>query len=119
MMQGTCQVWFHGGCSKCRGLREILDARGLEPEYRIYHENPPSVDELESILVALGELDPMVLVRVKDPCYEELGLEGASRETLLEALVENASLLQRPILVMGGRAVVARPPERALEILES
>ena len=118
MTKGKITVWFNGACSKCRGLKEILDSNGLDFEFRFYLENPPSMDELEGILDALGSDNPMLLVREKDPSFQELNLEGASREALLSALTVRPSMLQRPILVQGDTAVIARPPEKALEILD-
>ncbi|MDT7623104.1 MAG: hypothetical protein QOG57_2862, partial [Pseudonocardiales bacterium] len=50
--------------------------------------------------------------------YRELGLAGADRDTVLDALAANPILIERPIVLVGDRAVVARPPERALELLE-
>ena len=117
MIEGDIKVWFNAACSKCRDLKEILDTRGVEAEFRFYLENPPSMGELEGLLDALGSDNPMILVREKDPAFQELNLEGASREVILSALTMRPSMLQRPILVQGDAAVIARPPEKALEIL--
>lgn len=117
MTKRNITVWFNAACSKCRGLREILDSSGLDVEFRFYLESPPSMGELEGILDALGSDNPMLLVREKDPAFKELNLEGASREAILSALTVRPSMLQRPIVVQGDAAVIARPPEKALEIL--
>jgi arsenate reductase len=58
------------------------------------------------------------LRRTGEARYRELGLAGADRDTLLDALAANPILIERPILLLGERAVVARPAERALELLE-
>lgn len=117
MTKRNITVWFNAACSKCRALREILDSSGLDVEFRFYLESPPSMGELEGILDALGSDNPMLLVREKDPAFKELNLEGASREAILSALTVRPSMLQRPIVVQGDAAVIARPPEKALEIL--
>lgn len=110
-------VWFNGKCSKSRGLRDLLAERGVEAEFRHYLEQPPTREELESLLTALGSTDPMDIIRPKEKPFAEKGLHGADRETLLDAIADSPILLQRPILVMGGKAVIARPPEQAESLL--
>lgn len=69
------------------------------------------------MLALLGTDDPLAITRTGEPLFAELGLADAGRDRLLDALAEHPALIQRPIVVAGGRAVVARPPERALELL--
>lgn len=57
------------------------------------------------------------MVRAKEPIYAELGLASADRDELLDAMVAHPVLIQRPIVIHGDRAVIARPPERLLELL--
>ena len=111
-------AWINPRCSKSRGLLALLEEAGLAYESREYLQDPPSVSELESALAALGASDPHVLIRTKESLYSELNLAAADREALLRALSEPPQLLERPVLFVGERAVVARPPERALELLE-
>jgi arsenate reductase len=61
--------------------------------------------------------DPRVITRTGEQAYRERGLAGADRETLLDALAEEPSLIERPIVQIGDRAVVARPPELVQELL--
>jgi arsenate reductase len=65
----------------------------------------------------LGESDPRVLIRNKESLYRELSLNQADRAALLAALTAHPELLERPILFTSERAVIARPPERGLELL--
>lgn len=58
-------------------------------------------------------------MRAKEPVYDELGLARASRDELLDAMVAHPILIQRPIVILGDRAVVARPPERVLGLLDA
>jgi len=111
-------AFVHPTCSKCRGLRALLEERRIPVRWRPYLEQPPSVEELEGLLAALGEEDPRVLVREKEDLYRELGLARADRRTLLEAIAAHPRLLVRPLVAAGERAVLARPPERALAFLE-
>jgi len=95
-----------------------LPARGSGDPFlkRLYLEEPPTVEELETLLELLGASDPDPILRRKESLWKELELEGAPRARILEAVAENPRLLERPILVAGGRALVARPPERWREL---
>ncbi len=112
------EVYFNPKCSNCRTVQGILHDRGVDADYVRYLESAPSRDELERVLDLLGTDDPRAIVREKEPVYGELGLASASRDKLLDAMTEHPILIQRPIVVTGDRAVVARPPERVLELLD-
>ena len=111
-------VWANPRCSKSRGAEALLAERGVEVERVLYLVEPPSRAELERVLHLLGTEDPRVLVRSGEPAYRELGLDGADRAALLDALATHPELIERPVVIRGERAVVARPPERLLELLD-
>ena len=111
-------VFFNPACSNCRTATSILEERGVDADYIRYLETAPSRADLEDVLAKLGTDDPRDIVRTKEPVYAELGLETADRDQLLDAMVANPILIQRPIVIHGDRAVVARPPERLLELLD-
>ena len=111
-------VFFNPACSNCRTAAAILEERGIEADYIRYLETSPTREELEAVLVKLGTDDPRDIVRTKEPVYTELGLDSADRDQLVGAMVANPILIQRPIVIHGDRAVVARPPERLLELLD-
>jgi arsenate reductase (glutaredoxin) len=111
-------VWFNPQCSKCRTAHGILEERGVAADYVRYLDHAPSRADLERVLTLLGTDDPRAIVRTGEPVYAELGLEGADRDTLLDALTSHPILIERPIAIRGDRAVVARPPERILELLD-
>ncbi|HEY2205724.1 MAG TPA: arsenate reductase (glutaredoxin) [Pseudonocardia sp.] len=111
-------VWHNPRCSKSRGVLALLEERGLRPEVVRYLDSAPDRDELVDVLRRLGTDDPGTIVRTGESRYRELGLAGADADTLLDALVANPVLIERPIVLRGDRAVVARPPERVLELLE-
>lgn len=117
-MGSDVSVFFNPKCSKCRTARGLLEERGIEAELVEYLDDPPTRTELERILRLLGTDDPRAMTRTGEDRYRELGLDGANRETLLDALVANPVLIERPIVVVGDRAVVARPPERLLALLD-
>lgn len=112
------QVYFNPKCSKCRTVRSILEERGVEPEYVRYLEQAPTREQLEMVMRQLGADDPREMMRTQEQLYDELGLAAATHDELLEAMTAHPTLVQRPIIIGGGRAVIARPPERALELLE-
>ena len=102
-------VWYNPGCSKCRGAGELLAAYGV-PEQRVFYlDNPPPEAEIARVLALLGTDDPRALMRTGEPCYAELGLANASRDELIE----------RPVVIWPDRAVVARPPEILIPLLEA
>jgi arsenate reductase (glutaredoxin) len=114
---GQPTVWFNPRCSTCRRLRDLLEERGVEAGYRHYLDDPPSPDELRRVLGLMGADGPDELVRWTDPLAAELGLRDAAPDAVLAALSRHPGLIQRPVLVLPDRAVVARPPERALDVL--
>ena len=110
-------VFFNPDCSNCRTAQGILEERGIDADYIRDLENAPRRADLEDVLTQLGTDDPRDIVRTKEPVYAELGLDAADRGQLLDAMVANPILIQRPIVIHGDRAVVARPPERLLDLL--
>lgn len=113
----ACEVYFNPACSKCRELRSILDARGVSATYREYLTETPSRDELVAVMAKLGIDDPKSMMRTGDALFAELGLAAADRDALLDAMAAHPRLIERPIVIRGGRAVVARPPQRVEELL--
>lgn len=111
-------VFFNPRCSTCRTAQALLQERGIEADYVRYLETAPTRADLEDLLVKLGTDDPREIVRAKEPIYAELGLATADRARLLDAMAAHPILIQRPIAILGDRAVVARPPERLLELLD-
>ncbi|SDH96625.1 arsenate reductase (glutaredoxin) [Pseudomonas panipatensis] len=110
---------FHNPrCSKSRGALELLEARGLAPEIVRYLETPPSAAELKALLGKLG-ISARQLLRSGEEEYKTLGLDNPelSEDALIRAMVEHPKLIERPILVVGDKAVIGRPPEKVLEIL--
>ena len=106
-------------CSKCRGALELLRERGIEPEVVDLMATPLSARRLREIVAMTGE-SPRTLLRTGEAAYATLGLDDASltEERLIEAMAAHPELVERPILVYGGRAVVGRPPERVLTLLD-
>jgi arsenate reductase len=100
-------------CSTCRSLFTLLTERGIDFERVNYIVDPLSASEIQNLLAKAG-LRPRDVVRMKEPGARELSLEDD--QAVLAALESHPELLQRPIVVLGDRAVLARPPERVLEL---
>jgi arsenate reductase len=113
-------VYFNPACSKCRTTQGILAERGIEADYVRYLDNAPTRQDLERVMGLLGIDDPRQMMRTGEAVYKELGLGDSSvgRDRLLDAMTEHPILIERPIVIRGDRAVIARPAERVLELLE-
>ena len=113
-------VYHNPVCSKSRGALEILGDRGVDAEVIEYLKANPSRADLERIVDAISD-EPAALVR-KDKRFKELELDAAdyeSKEHVVALLLEHPELMERPVVFVGDRAVIARPSERVLELLES
>jgi arsenate reductase (glutaredoxin) len=95
---------------------DILRDRGVAPDIVEYLQAPPTADEIRDVLAKL-QLSARDLVRTGEPVYRELGGDEASDDELIEAMAANPILIERPVVISGGRAVIGRPPERVIELL--
>ena len=114
----STEIYHNPRCSKSRQTLELIRERGIEPEIHEYLKTPPDRATLERLLDQLG-LEPRDLMRRKEPEYKALGLDdpALARDRLIQAMIEHPRLIERPIVVSGGKAVLGRPPERVLDIL--
>jgi len=105
-------------CSKSRQTLELLKEKGVEPVIVEYLKDTPTQAELTEI-VRMLKITPRGLMRKKEAPYKELGLDDPSLtdDQLIAAMVANPVLIERPIVISGGRAALGRPPEAVLEIL--
>lgn len=119
-MATQTRLYHNPRCSKSRGALDLLRDRGIEPEVVPYLEQPPSVEDLRALLRLMG-LRPRALLRSGEDEYATLGLgdPALDDEALLAAMHAHPRLIERPIFVHGGRAVLGRPPERVLDLLQS
>jgi arsenate reductase len=105
-------------CSKSREALALLTDRGIDPEVVLYLDSPPDRATLELVVSQLD--DPARLVR-KDPHFKELGLTAAdytTAEAVVDLLLEHPRLMERPVAIRGDRAVLGRPPEDVLTLLD-
>ncbi len=118
-MSKSVTIYHNPRCSKSRETLALLNEHGVEPEVVLYLETPPDAATIEQLLKLLGMSSARELMRSKEELYKTLNLDDASlSETqLVQALVENPKLIERPIVVANGKARIGRPPEQVLEIL--
>jgi len=111
-------LYHNPRCSKSRQALNLLTESGIEPEIVEYLKTPPDAETLREVLRMLG-LRPRELMRTKENRYKEMNLadESLSEEDLIDAMVENPILIERPIVIRGKQARLGRPPERVLEIV--
>lgn len=114
----TLTVYEKPTCTTCRKLYALLTERGVDFESVEYHVTGVTEPELRELLRKLGT-GPREILRTREPLVAQLGLQqpAVSDEQLIAQMVAHPELVQRPIVVCGERAVLARPVERALELL--
>lgn len=114
----TVTFYHNPRCSKSRQALGLLEEHGIQPRVLRYLETPPTVAELRTLLSQLG-LGARDLIRTQEEPYKVLNLKdpGLGDEALIQAMHEHPILIQRPIAVANGRAVVGRPPEDVLKVL--
>lgn len=112
-------IFHNPRCSKSRSACELIAARGIKASIVNYLATPPSIEELRALLGKLG-MKAHDLVRRGEPEYKELYAgKQLDDDAWLAALAAHPVLIERPIIVRGDKAVIGRPPEKALELLDA
>lgn len=110
-------IWHNPRCSKSRQGVTLLEENGTEAAVVKYLDTPPSADEIREVLKKLG-IPARELMRTKEDEYRELGLNAVDdEEKLIEAMATHPKLIERPVVIMGEKAVIGRPPEKILELV--
>ncbi|MBK7154612.1 MAG: arsenate reductase (glutaredoxin) [Sandaracinaceae bacterium] len=111
-------IWHNPRCSKSREALALLEGRGVTVTPRLYLEDPPDAETLRAVLKKLG-MSARELLRRKEDAYKALGLgnEALTDDALIDAMVANPKLIERPIVLVGKRAALGRPPEDVLRLL--
>ena len=112
-------IYHNPLCSKSRQTLQLIRDQGIDPEIIEYLKTPPSKSKLLEILKLLG-LEPRDLMRKKETPYQENHLDDQrlSRDRLVETMISHPILIERPIVLANGKAVIGRPPESVLAILK-
>ena len=111
-------VYHNPKCSKSRATLELVEQNGDDLKVIEYLRTPPTAKELDALLAKLG-LEPEQLVRKGEDVYKkDYAGKTLSRAQWIEAMVRHPVLIERPIVVAGDRAVIGRPPENVLTLLD-
>lgn len=117
MSKETIRIYYNPRCSKCRETVALVSERGYTTELVEYLVTPPGKEELRSLLQKLG-MKPEELVRKGEEIFKQLYAgRTLGDDEWLDALLAHPVLIERPIVVRGDKAVVARPPEKVLALL--
>jgi leucyl/phenylalanyl-tRNA--protein transferase len=114
------QIFHNPSCSKSRGALAILEERGVDANVVRYLDAPPDRATIERILDAITD-EPSALVRTGDPKFKAAGLTKADVQTraqVVDVLENHPEVMERPVVFVGERAVIARPSEKVLELLD-
>jgi arsenate reductase len=117
MSNSPIRIYHNARCSKSRATCELIAGKGLSAEIINYLETPPSKDELRSLLAKLG-MKPAELVRRGEAVFKEhYSNRELSDDEWLDALVAHPILIERPIVVLNGKAAIGRPLENIIALL--
>jgi arsenate reductase len=113
------KIWHNPKCSKSRNAAVLLEEKGVDAEVVKYLDTPPNKEEIREVLKMLG-MGARELMRTKEDIYKELDLKNENdEEKLIEAMVENPKLIERPIVIKDGKAAIGRPIENIIELLDA
>ncbi len=113
------KIYHNPRCSKSRQTLQLLKDNDVDPQIIEYLDTPPSAEEIKEILSALG-MKPRELMRKKEAEYKEnnLGDDSLTDDQLIEAMIKNPKLIERPIVVTSEKGyAIGRPPESVLKII--
>ncbi|WP_219702853.1 arsenate reductase (glutaredoxin) [Marinomonas lutimaris] len=111
-------IYHNPRCSKSRQTLQLLEENNIQPEIRLYLQDTPSIEEIQTLLTQLN-ITPLELMRTKEAIYKELGLgKDSTDEERLQAMQANPSLIERPIVIHNNKAKIGRPPEDVLALFE-
>ena len=114
----TTTIWHNPRCSKSRRTLALLEGHGITPSVRLYLEEVPSADELADVISKLG-ISPWALLRRGEKVFKELGLsQQEDDEGIIEAMAQHPILIERPIVIHADAAVLGRPPENVLGLID-
>ena len=112
-------IWHNPKCSKSRAAMEILEENNCEADVVKYLETTPSKDEITTALTMLG-MNPRELMRTKEDIYKELNLaDEDDYDKLVDAMVANPKLIERPVIFKGNKAIIGRPTEIITKFISS
>jgi len=114
----SVKIYHNPRCSKSRQTLELLSEKNLQPEIIKYLETPPNADELSDLLNLL-KLQPRQLMRTHEKEYRAAGADHSelTRDQLINIMINNPKLIERPIVIANGKAAIGRPIQQVIDIL--
>lgn len=117
MSSESLRIYYNPRCSKCRDAATLVAEHGYTTELIKYLETPPTEDELRDLLIKL-DMKPEELVRKGEAIYkEQYAGQHLSDAEWIQAMLAHPVLIERPIVVRGNKAVVARPADKVLSLI--
>ena len=112
------QIWHNPKCSKSRAAMELLENKNIDANVVKYLEQTPTKEQIKDVLKKL-KISAKELLRIGEDVYKELNLKDINdEETLIDFMVKNPILIERPIIIKGDKAVIARPIENLSELIK-
>ena len=109
-------IWHNPRCSKSRQTLALLEEKGIVPEVVLYLQDAPTEEDILDVLEKLG-IEARQLMRRNESIYKELNLADVEEQSvLIKAMAENPKLVERPVVLHGGKAALGRPPESVLDL---
>ncbi|MFJ5510759.1 arsenate reductase (glutaredoxin) [Pectobacterium jejuense] len=117
--QTSVTIYHNPRCSKSRETLALLQEHNITPDVVLYLDTPPDAATLAQLIKQLGLTSARELMRTKEEIYQQLELADTAltEAQLIQAMIDNPKLIERPIVVAQGQARIGRPPEQVLEIL--
>lgn len=112
------EIWHNPKCSKSRAAMDLIESKNIDAKVVKYLETTPSKEQLKDVLKKLN-MKASQLLRTGEDIYKELNLNQIEDENeLIDIMVKNPILIERPIIIRGADAVIARPIENLSELLK-
>ena len=118
-MKSKYVLYHNPDCSKSRAALALLESNDISPEIVYYLDDPLSAEQIRELMAKIG-IGLQDLLRANEPEFDayDLADESLSEELIMDIVVKHPRLIQRPIFVNGNKAVIGRPPEKVLSLLE-
>lgn len=112
-------IYHNPRCSKSRATLALLESRHMDTQIIKYLDTPPSPQTLRKITEMLG-VSPRDILRIGEQEYKDFGMDNPdlTDEQLLQLMSANPKVIERPIVIYKNQAVVGRPPENVLDLIE-
>ena len=111
------KIYHNPRCSKSRETLALITGKGESPEIIEYLKESISIEDL-GLLLEMLKIEPIELIRKNEQIWKEnYNEKELTDDEIIMAMVENPKLIERPIVVKNGKAIICRPPKKALNLL--